>query len=49
MRSSKDLSPSEKIAFFQEKARALHTELGRPGELPNASASGADGQALREG
>jgi hypothetical protein len=29
----KDLSPQEKIAFFREKARRLHTELGRPEEL----------------
>ncbi|HXO18493.1 MAG TPA: hypothetical protein VOA87_01060 [Thermoanaerobaculia bacterium] len=26
----KDSSPEEKIAFFREKARALHAELGRP-------------------
>jgi hypothetical protein len=25
----KGLTPSEKIAFFREKARALHAELGR--------------------
>ena len=24
----KDLSPQEKIAFFREKARALHADLG---------------------
>ena len=29
----KDSSPQEKIAFFREKARRLHTELGRPEEL----------------
>ena len=29
----KDSSPQEKIAFFREKARKLHTELGRPEEL----------------
>jgi hypothetical protein len=28
----KDLSPQEKIAFFREKARALHAALGRPEE-----------------
>lgn len=26
----KDLSPQEKIAFFREKAGALHAELGSP-------------------
>jgi len=26
----KDLSSQEKIAFFREKARALHAALGRP-------------------
>jgi hypothetical protein len=26
----KDLSPQEKIAFFRNKARTLHAELGRP-------------------
>jgi hypothetical protein len=31
----KDLSPQEKIAFFREKARALHAELGRPEDLLN--------------
>lgn len=34
----KDLSPREKIAFFREKARALHTKLGRPEELLNSEA-----------
>jgi hypothetical protein len=29
----KDLSPQEKIAFFRNKARTLHAELGRPEEL----------------
>jgi len=28
----KDLSPQEKIAFFRDKARALHVALGRPEE-----------------
>ena len=34
----KDLSPQEKIAFFREKARKLHAELGRPEELLGNSA-----------
>jgi hypothetical protein len=34
----KDSSPQEKIAFFREKARRLHTELGRPEELLDSSA-----------
>lgn len=29
----KDLSPQAKIAFFREKARKLHAELGKPEEL----------------
>jgi hypothetical protein len=29
----KEAAPQEKIAFFREKARRLHTELGRPEEL----------------
>jgi hypothetical protein len=29
----KDSSPQEKIAFFREKARRLHAELGTPEEL----------------
>lgn len=33
----KDLSPQEKIAFFREKAAALHAELGRPEELPHSA------------
>lgn len=38
----KDLSPQEKIAFFREKARALHAELGTPEKsLEPASASAA--------
>lgn len=28
----KDCSPQEKIAFFRNKARALHAELGMPEE-----------------
>jgi hypothetical protein len=27
-------TPEERIAFYREKARALHAELGRPEELP---------------
>jgi hypothetical protein len=34
----KDLSSQEKIAFFREKARALHADLGRPEELLDTSA-----------
>lgn len=30
---TKDLPPEEKIAFFREKARALHSELGMLEEL----------------
>ena len=26
----KGMSPQEKIAFFREKARRLHAELGKP-------------------
>jgi hypothetical protein len=37
----KDLSPQEKIAFFKEKARTLHAELGRPEKLLDDSASAA--------
>ncbi|MFL6201398.1 MAG: hypothetical protein ACJ76J_19680 [Thermoanaerobaculia bacterium] len=33
----KNSSPQEKIAFFREKARRLHTELGRPEELLDSS------------
>jgi hypothetical protein len=29
----KGLSPQEKIEFFREKARRLHSELGKPEEL----------------
>ncbi|MDP9121495.1 MAG: hypothetical protein M3O15_09035 [Acidobacteriota bacterium] len=41
----KDLSPQEKIAFFREKALALHTDLGRPEKLldNSTSVSGAAG------
>jgi hypothetical protein len=35
----KGLSPQDKIAFFRDKARALHTELGRPEEIPRNPAS----------
>ena len=34
----KDLSPQEKIEFFREKARVLHSDLGRPEELLDGSA-----------
>lgn len=34
---TKELSTEEKIAFFREKARALHAELGIPEELPSAA------------
>ena len=34
----KDLSPQEKIAFFREKARTLHADLGKPEELLDSSA-----------
>ena len=34
----KDLSPKEKIAFFHDKARALHADLGRPEEFLDSSA-----------
>jgi hypothetical protein len=34
----KDLSPQEKIAFFREKARALHADLRRPEESLDSSA-----------
>jgi hypothetical protein len=30
-------SAEEKIAFFREKARALHAELGRPEEILRSS------------
>jgi len=32
----KDLTPQERVAFYREKARALHDELGRPEELLQA-------------
>jgi hypothetical protein len=35
----KELSPQEKIAFFREKARRLHAELGRPEKPLDDSAS----------
>ena len=35
----KDLSPQEKVAFFREKARKLHAELGKPEELLDKPAS----------
>ena len=33
----KNSSPQEKIAFFREKARRLHSELGRPEEILDSS------------
>jgi hypothetical protein len=41
----KDLSPQEKIAFFRDKARALHTDLGRPEELLDDSAQAPGAKA----
>ena len=41
----KGLSPQEKIAFFREKARALHTDLGRPEELLDNSAQAPGAKA----
>ena len=43
----KDLSPQEKIAFFREKARALHAELGRPEALLRESAPAPDAKPRR--
>lgn len=43
----KDLSPQEKIAFFREKARALHAELGRPEKRLDDSASAAAAKTRR--
>ncbi len=43
----KDLSPEEQIAFFREKARALHAELGRPEEPPQNPAPALAAQARR--
>ena len=40
----KELPPQEKIAFFREKARRLHTELGRPEELLAISAPFTEAQ-----
>jgi hypothetical protein len=37
----KDRSSQEKIAFFRNKARALHAELGRPEELLDTPAPSA--------
>lgn len=39
----KDLSPQEKIAFFREKARALHADLRRPEEFLDSSAPAPGG------
>lgn len=38
----KELSPQEKIAFFREKARRLHAELGKPEELLARASQGAE-------
>jgi len=43
----KDASPQEKIAFFQEKARRLHSELGRPEELLNSSTAASNTKPRR--
>jgi hypothetical protein len=43
----KGLSPQEKIAFFREKARALHTDLGRPEEPLDNSVPAPGGKARR--
>lgn len=43
----KDLSPQEKIVFFREKARALHTELGRPEKSLDDPASASASKARR--
>ena len=41
----KGLSPQEKIAFFRDKARTLHAELGRPEELLDNSAPTSSSKA----
>jgi hypothetical protein len=43
----KELSPQEKIAFFREKARALHAAFGRPEELLDNSAPAPGAKARR--
>ena len=43
----KDLPPEEKIAFFREKARALHAELGRPEKSLDDPASASASKARR--
>lgn len=43
----KDLSPQEKIAFFREKTRTLHTELGRPEKPLDTSTSSSSEPARR--
>ena len=43
----KGSSPQEKIAFFREKARALHTDLGRPEQLLDNSVPAPGGKARR--
>ena len=47
----KDSSPQEKIAFFREKARRLHTELGRPEDRLDSPTPGprvTEGKQQRE-
>lgn len=43
----KDSSPQEKIAFFREKARRLHTELKRPEELLDSPISAPSAKPRR--
>lgn len=43
----KALSPQEKIAFFREKARRLHTELGRPEKALDSSTAAPSAKPRR--
>jgi hypothetical protein len=43
----KGLSSQEKIAFFREKARALHADLGKPEGLLDNSVPAPGGKARR--
>jgi hypothetical protein len=43
----KGLSPQEKIAFFRQKARNLHADLGKPEELLVNSSSASKTRAPR--
>jgi hypothetical protein len=45
--SIKNLPPEKQIAFFREKARALHAELGWPEESPQNPAPAPAAQARR--